>query len=68
MQHGCKVYMDSYMAPNGSCFMATLIVFKNHPLGGTPNTKPLGAHGTPNTHNSLTYSILSCVRTRMNRN
>ena len=25
-----KVYMDSYMALNGSCFMATWIIFKNH--------------------------------------
>jgi hypothetical protein len=23
MQDGCKVYMDSYMASNGSCFMVT---------------------------------------------
>jgi hypothetical protein len=32
MQDGCKVYMDSYMAPDGSCFMITWIVFKNHLL------------------------------------
>jgi hypothetical protein len=32
MQDGCKVYMDSYMAPNGSRFMVTWIVFKNHLL------------------------------------
>jgi hypothetical protein len=32
MQDGCKVYMDSYMASNGSCFIVTLIVFKNHLL------------------------------------
>ena len=30
MQDGCKVYMDSYMAPNGSCFMVTWTFFKNH--------------------------------------
>ena len=30
MQDGCKVYMDSYMASNGSRFMVTWIVFKNH--------------------------------------
>ena len=30
MQDGCKVYMDSYVASNGSCFMVTWIVFKNH--------------------------------------
>ena len=27
-----KVYMDSYMASNGSCFMVTWIIFKNHLL------------------------------------
>jgi len=32
MQDGCKVYMDSYMASNGSCFMVTWTNFKNHLL------------------------------------
>jgi hypothetical protein len=32
MQDGCKVYMDSYMAPNGLCFMVTWIILKNHLL------------------------------------
>ena len=32
MQHGCGVYMDSHMASNGSRFMVTWIVFKNHLL------------------------------------
>ena len=32
MQDGCKVYMDSYMASNGSCFTVTWIVFNNHLL------------------------------------
>ena len=32
MQDGCKVYMGSYMASNGSCFMVTGIIFKNHLL------------------------------------
>ena len=26
-QGGCKVYVDSYMASNGSCFMVTLTIF-----------------------------------------
>ena len=30
MQDGCKVYVDSYVASNGSCFMVTWTVFKNH--------------------------------------
>ena len=29
MQDGWKVYKDSYMASNGSCFMVTWIIFKN---------------------------------------
>jgi hypothetical protein len=32
MQDGCKVYMDSYRASNGSYFMVTWILFKNHLL------------------------------------
>ena len=28
MQDGCKVYMESYMALNGSCFMVTCTIFK----------------------------------------
>ena len=32
MQDGCKVYMDSYMASNGSCFTITCTIFKNHLL------------------------------------
>ena len=31
-QDGCTVYMDSYMASNGSCFMLTWTIFKNHLL------------------------------------
>ena len=32
MQDGCEVYVDSYMASNGSCFMVTWIILKNHIL------------------------------------
>ena len=32
MQDGCKVYMDSYMASNGSCFMITWTIFQYHLL------------------------------------
>jgi hypothetical protein len=48
MQDGCRVYMDSYMASNGSCFMVTWIILKNHLFGGRSNTQP-GDHGTTNT-------------------
>ena len=30
MQDGCEVDMDSYMASNGSCFMVTWTIVKNH--------------------------------------
>ena len=39
MQDGCKVYMDSYMASNGSCFMVTWTISKELPLVGRSNTK-----------------------------
>ena len=62
MQDGCKVYVDSYMASNGSCFMVTWTIFKNHVLevGLTQTTgRPWHSeHSQP-----LIYSILSSVRT-----
>ena len=43
MQDGCKVYMDSYMTSNGSCFMMTWIIFKNRllELGQTQNQETM---------------------------
>jgi hypothetical protein len=32
MQDGCKVYVDLYLVPNGSRFMITWTIFKNHLL------------------------------------
>jgi hypothetical protein len=32
MQDGCNVYMDSYRASNGLCFMVTWSIFINHLL------------------------------------
>jgi hypothetical protein len=32
MHDGCKVYMDFYMALNGSCFVITWNIFKNRLL------------------------------------
>ena len=66
MQDGCKVYMDSYMASNGSCFMVTWTIFKNHLLevGLTQNRETMALRML--TTVDLLY--LSCVRTRMNRN
>ena len=65
MQDGCKVYMDSYVASNGSCVHAHLDYFQKPPLGGRANTKPRH-HGTPNAHNRLFHSISSWVRTHVN--
>ena len=50
MQDGCRVYMESYMPSNGSCFLGHLDYFQKPPLGGRSNTKH-GDHGTPNAHN-----------------
>ena len=43
MQYGCRVCMDSYVASNGSFFMVTWIIFKNHMLevGLTHNWKTM---------------------------
>jgi hypothetical protein len=60
-----KVYMDSYMALNGSCFMVTWIVFKNHLLdvGLTQNQETMALQMlTP-----VGLLFLSCVRTHMNK-
>ena len=63
MQDGRKVYMDSYMASNGSCCMVTWATFKNHLLLGSRNTKTGRPwHSEPS--QPLIYSILSCVRAR----
>ena len=43
MEDGCKVYMDSDMASNGSCIMVTWTIFKNHLLevGQTKNRETM---------------------------
>ena len=43
MQDGCEVYMDSYMASNGACFMVTWTILKNHLLevGRTQNRETM---------------------------
>ena len=63
MQDGCKVYMGSYMALNGSCFMGTWIIFKNHLLevGLTQNWETMALRMV------TTVGLLYYVRTRMNR-
>jgi hypothetical protein len=64
--HSNTVYMDSYMALNGSCFTVTWIVFKNHLLKVGLTQNP-GDHGTPNAHNYWFVLFLSWVRTRINK-
>ena len=66
MHDGCEVYMDSYMASNGSCFTVTWIVFKNHLLE-VGLTQKTGRPWHSVRSQQLVYFILSCVRTRMNR-
>ena len=43
MQDACNFYMDSYMTLNGSCFMVTWTIFKNHLLevGPTQNRETM---------------------------
>jgi hypothetical protein len=64
MQDGCKVYMDSYMALNGSCFMVIWTIFQNHlleiDLRQNWETMALRTLTTVGLFN------LSYVRTRMN--
>jgi hypothetical protein len=57
-----EVYLDSYVASNGSCFHGHLDYFQKPLLGGMPNTN-LGDHGTLNVHNHSFVLFLSCVRT-----
>ena len=59
-----KVHMDSYMTSNGSCFMVTWSILKNALLevGLTQNRETMALR-------TLTiYSIVSCLRTHMNKN
>ena len=53
----CKVFVDSYMASNGSCFMVTWIAFKNHLLevGLTQNQE------TTTLQNLTTVNFLYCI-------
>ena len=64
MQDGWKVYMESYVASNGSCFMVNRIIFKNHLLevGLTQHRETWHSKCS----HMLIYSILSCMRTHMN--
>ena len=61
MQDGCKVYINSYMASNGSCYMITWTIFQNHLLevGLTQN------HEIMALRNLTTVDLLnlSCVGT-----
>ena len=63
MQDGCKVYMDSYMASNGSCFMVTLTLFKNHLLkvGLTQNREAMALR-TLTTVGLFYFTMCECPR------
>ena len=64
MQDGCKVYMDSYMASNGSCFMVTWIIFKNHLLkvGLTENRETIMALRTLTTLDLFNFIMCEDLR------
>ena len=66
MQDGHKAYMDSYMALNGSCFMVTWTIFKNHLLEVGPTQTKTPRHSERS--QPLIYSYLSHMRTHLNRN
>ena len=62
MQDGCKVYMDSYMTSNGSRFMVTWTILKNHLLEiGLTHKTMRPWHSEPS--QLLIYFILLCMRT-----
>ena len=67
MQDGCTIYMDPYMASNGSRFVVTWIIFQKSPFGGRPNTKPED-HGTPNAHHRWSILFYHVWGPRMYRN
>ena len=58
MQDGCKVYMDSYMAANGSRFMIIWTIFKNRLLevGLTQNRDTMALRTL--THVDLFYFVM----------
>ena len=45
-----SAWMDSFIVSIGSCVHGHLDYFLQPSLGGRPNTKPLGDHGTLNAH------------------
>jgi hypothetical protein len=68
MQDGCKVYMNSYMRSNGSCFMVHLDSFQKPCLfKRRPNTKS-GDHGTLKAHNCWFIIFYHVWQPCMNRN
>jgi hypothetical protein len=66
MQDGCKVYIESYMASIGLCFMVTWTIFKNHLLK-SDLAQNWEIMGTPNVHNHrFNLIFLSCVMSATN--
>ena len=51
MQDGCKIYMDSYMTSNGSCFMVTWTILKSRLL----------EVGLPQNHETMALQTLTTV-------
>jgi hypothetical protein len=63
VQDGCKVYMDSYIASNGSCFMVTWIILKNQFLevGLTQNRETMALENAHNRWFILFYHVRGLV-------
>ena len=68
MQDGCKVYMDSYMASNGSCFMVPWTIFKNHLLeiDLTQNQETTALQNL--TTIEILFYFITCESPRVHRN
>ena len=59
MQDGCRVYMDSYMASNESCFMLTWTILKIHLLEvGLPQNRETMALQTLTTVDFIFYFFI----------
>jgi hypothetical protein len=55
-----KVYMDFYMASNGSCSLVTWSVLQKPPLGGRPNTKPGKPQHSERSRPLVYYIFIMC--------
>ena len=67
MQDGCKQLYGFLHGIEWIMFHGHLDCFREPPLGGRPNTKSGDQWHSKRSHPFI-YSIISCVRIRINRN